>query len=120
MSDARVEKTLPAPSPAARLVDVDTADPTSDQPPAEPDVVPPTEPAPRRSRARVIAMVALALGLSAVVVVAFRVRRKVTLIGEVTSEIEADLMTLDPVERAAVVARLAQDTVRDVRTFRGH
>ena len=94
------------------------ADATSD--PTIPGVTDPdlsSEPPPR-SRARTLGIVALVLALVAAVVVAVRVRRKIGVIAGATAGIEAELASLDPVERAAVLAQLARDTVRDVRATR--
>lgn len=87
--------------------------------PAAEETATTTVEAPRRSRARVIGLAALAVALVAVVVVGWRVRRKVSIISEATAEIEAELADLDPVERAAVLAQLARGTVLDVRAGLG-
>jgi hypothetical protein len=71
------------------------------------------------SRTRSIAVGLLALGLVAVVVVVARtLRRRAGVVAQTAAGIEADLAAVDPVERAAVLARLAKDAARDVRARR--
>jgi hypothetical protein len=71
------------------------------------------------ARGHTILKVVLVAGLAtAVVLLMVKFRRAGEVVSETVEDIEAEFASLDPIERAAVVARLAKDTVRDVRAKR--
>ena len=68
------------------------------------------------ARAQTILKVVFVAGLAATVALLLvRFRRRGELVSETAEGIESEFASLDPIERAAVLVRLARDAVRDLR-----
>ena len=63
---------------------------------------------------------ALALAAAAVVYLSRELRHKHEVADQTADEIEAQIAALDPVTRAAVVARLSTDAAKNVHDRAGH